>query len=72
VPATRSSWLADCGYLSANAVTWSEDELLEALDAARAQRVEASYRATPVAGASGDDAAEATSELFARAEEFVG
>jgi hypothetical protein len=50
----------------------STDELLEALDAARSQRVEASYRATPVAGASVDDAAEATSELFARAEEFVG
>jgi hypothetical protein len=30
------------------------------------------YRATPVAGASVDDAAEATNELFALAEEFVG
>ena len=47
------------------------DDLLEALDAARARRVEASYQALPVPGASVDDAAEATHELYARAEEVV-
>ena len=46
-------------------------ELLEALDAARAIRVNASYQATPVAGASVDDAAEATRELYALTEELL-
>jgi hypothetical protein len=47
------------------------DELLEALDAARAMRVDASYQAMPVASASVDDAAEATRELYARTEELL-
>jgi hypothetical protein len=47
------------------------DELLEALDAARARRVEASYHAQPLASASVEDAAEATRELYARTEELL-
>ena len=49
----------------------STTELLEALDAARAIRVNASYQAVPVAGASVDDAAEATRELYLLAEQLL-
>jgi hypothetical protein len=48
------------------------DELLDALDASRARRVEASYRAGPVPQASVHEAHEATLELLAHAERFVG
>lgn len=48
------------------------DELLDVLDASRARRVEASYRAGPVPAASVHEAAEATLELLERAERFVG
>jgi hypothetical protein len=47
------------------------DDLFEALDAARVIRVDASYRATPVASASVDDAAEAAHELYARTAELL-
>lgn len=47
------------------------DDLFEALDDARAVRVHASYQAGLVARASVDDAADATRELFARAEELL-
>ncbi|HEX7245207.1 MAG TPA: hypothetical protein VF245_06530 [Solirubrobacterales bacterium] len=43
-------------------------DLFEALDASRAMRVEASYRALPVPAASADDAEEATRELYVLAE----
>jgi hypothetical protein len=48
------------------------DELFDALDSSRARRVEASYRAGPVPAASVQDADEATRELLALAEGFVG
>ncbi len=47
------------------------DDLLDALDAARAMRVEASYGAFLVPDASLADATEATLELYARAAEVV-
>ena len=48
------------------------DELLDSLDASRARRVEASYRAGPVPEASVEEAAEATLDLLERATTFVG
>ncbi len=48
------------------------DELLDTLDASRARRVEASYRAGPVPEASVEEAAEATLDLLERATRFVG
>lgn len=47
------------------------DELLDTLDASRARRVEASYRAGFVPAASVEEAEEATLELLERAERFV-
>jgi hypothetical protein len=48
------------------------DELLDTLDASRARLAEASYRAGPVPQASVREAEEATLELLAHAERFVG
>jgi hypothetical protein len=47
------------------------EELLDTLDASRARRVEASYRAGPVPAASVEEAAEATRELLGLAKSFV-
>ncbi len=48
------------------------EELLDTLDASRARRVEASYRAGPVPQASVEEAETATADLLERAERFVG
>lgn len=48
------------------------DELIDRLEASRSRRNEASYRAMLVPDASIDEAREATAEIIALAEDFIG